>query len=297
VFSPGVCSVQGSKLLRDDRTPLVHHGVFKACGTGGFTDSPVSVNDNALYVFGACLDTIVEVTPPMVQMIDSNKIQQCFELCVGLSPLYYPTNQTRVEVLWRTMVADVQRYPFHLPAPQSLGADFYGWVLYTLSTALMNMRHNQEQKDSFVGSLSPITDLLLTDEDAHMMLPSLPRIIETASIYETRIENPCGLHAEQITFMNDLLTQERRYYDSLTVSLGGRSLYRTSRGYLGLGPESMTVGDEIWLLKGAQVPFALRAISNLSSYRLVGETYLHGEMHGEMLGARLQEQFSSVCLV
>jgi hypothetical protein len=283
--------------LRDDRTPLVHHGVFKACGTGRFAEGPVSVDDKALCVFGACFDTVSEITPPMVQMIDTNMIQPCFELCLGLSPLYDPTNQTRVEVLWRSMVGDIQRYPFHHPAPQSLGTDFYGWVLYTLSTAPVNLRRNQKEVDSFVGSLSPITDLIMTDEDANLTLPSLSRIIETASIYKTRIENPSGLHAQQITFMNDLLAQERRYYDSLTVHLGCRRLYRTSRGYLGLGPESTAVGDEAWLLQGAKMPFVLRKISNLSSYRLVGETYLHGFMHGEMLGAGLQDQISRVCIV
>jgi hypothetical protein len=161
----------------------------------------------------------------------------------------------------------------------------------------MNMRYNQGQRDSFVSSLSLIIDLLLTDKDANFMLPSLPRIIETASIYETRIENPDRLHTEQIAFMNDLLAQECRYYNSLTVPLGGGSLCRTSQGYLGLGPESMTAGSEVWLLKGAQVPFVLRKISNSSSYRLVGETYLHREMHREMLGASIQKQFSSVCIV
>ena len=170
-------------------------------------------------------------------------------------------------------------------------------MLYTLSIALMNVRYNQKQRDFFVSSLSPITDLLLTDEDANFMLPSLPRIIETASIYETRVENPDRLNTEQVAFMNDLLAQERRYYDSLTVSLGGRSLDRTSQRYLGLGPESITVGDEVWVLNIAQVLFVLRKISNPQSYRLVGETYLHGGMHGEMIGTSMQKQFSSICIV
>jgi len=44
--------------------------------------------------------TIVAIhAQPMVRMIDSSMIQERFELCVKLSPLYHPTNQTCVEVL------------------------------------------------------------------------------------------------------------------------------------------------------------------------------------------------------
>ncbi|KAI9641308.1 hypothetical protein NHQ30_010110 [Ciborinia camelliae] len=61
-----------------------------------------------------------------------------------------------------------------------------------------------------------------------------------------------------------------------------RSLFRTRKGYLGIGAQSLRPSDEIWLLAGASVPFILRP-SQDECYELVGEAYLHGVMHGEAL--------------
>lgn len=61
-----------------------------------------------------------------------------------------------------------------------------------------------------------------------------------------------------------------------------RSLFRTRKGYLGIGAQSLRMGDEVWLLAGAAVPFILRSCGD-GEYELVGEAYLHGVMHGEAL--------------
>jgi len=63
---------------------------------------------------------------------------------------------------------------------------------------------------------------------------------------------------------------------------GSRRLFKTSRGYLGIGHDSLLVGDYVAILPGSNVPFALRKVDG-NQYRLVGETYVHGIMHGEAL--------------
>lgn len=82
---------------------------------------------------------------------------------------------------------------------------------------------------------------------------------------------------------------------------GGRRLFVTEQGrYLGLGPMSMQEGDEIWLLHGSRVPFLLRRVSEEEEkdvievnahegsarrtrtyFKLIGDLYVHGIMHGE----------------
>lgn len=94
----------------------------------------------------------------------------------------------------------------------------------------------------------------------------------------------------------------RRYYAS-------RCLYRTKRGYIGLGPEETNPGDEVWLIAGARTPFILRKpdkkkpmkgkwlLSLRNSFHFgpgrgdaeehrvfVGESYVHGLMDGEAAG-------------
>jgi hypothetical protein len=100
----------------------------------------------------------------------------------------------------------------------------------------------------------------------------------------------------------------------LRRTVGGRALFRTQAGstdgrvLLGLGPESMKCGDEVWLLKGGSVLYILRAhpaeprrdlqVLDCSGgqdktvdmnqdgkfYELVGEAFIHGLMDGELLG-------------
>jgi hypothetical protein len=58
----------------------------------------------------------------------------------------------------------------------------------------------------------------------------------------------------------------------------------TSKGYLGLAPHEAKVGDEIFVFYGGAVPFVLRPVSKEeSTYTLIGESYIHGIMYGEVL--------------
>jgi hypothetical protein len=58
-------------------------------------------------------------------------------------------------------------------------------------------------------------------------------------------------------------------------------LLASDSGYLGFGPEDMGNGDMICVLHGAKIQFILRCDSNTNHFRLVGPTYLHGNMDGE----------------
>ncbi|KAI0549473.1 heterokaryon incompatibility protein-domain-containing protein [Xylaria curta] len=85
---------------------------------------------------------------------------------------------------------------------------------------------------------------------------------------------------------------EGRYYQTMLVegTGGTRGLFWTEHGYMGLAANGVEVGDEIWLFKGANVPFILRGPSIEESrewniqglYELVAESYLHGAMNGEL---------------
>jgi len=76
-----------------------------------------------------------------------------------------------------------------------------------------------------------------------------------------------------------------------------RSLYRTSNGYLGLGPASAQKRDEIWLINGALVPFVMRRHVNQEALMHVGESYMHGFMLGEMLTPEFRTRINKVHIV
>ena len=72
---------------------------------------------------------------------------------------------------------------------------------------------------------------------------------------------------------------------------GSRGVFWTRNGYVGLAANEIDVGDEVWLIKGARIPFMLRGPVmspktnegiRYNFYHLVCEAYVHGVMNGEL---------------
>ena len=56
----------------------------------------------------------------------------------------------------------------------------------------------------------------------------------------------------------------------------------TSKGYMGLFPQTTHVGDEVCVISGGYIPFVVRRQSG-DDFQLVGECYVHGVMNGEVM--------------
>jgi hypothetical protein len=73
-------------------------------------------------------------------------------------------------------------------------------------------------------------------------------------------------------------------------------MFIMEKGYFGLGPKDTKIGDEVWVLFGGNVPFVLRAGKgegearemgeNAGGHVLIGDSYVHGVMDGEILEGR-----------
>ena len=60
-----------------------------------------------------------------------------------------------------------------------------------------------------------------------------------------------------------------------------RLFFITECGSMGMGPPAIQPGDVVVILFGARVPFILRPTKADGVYRLIGECYVNGIMHGE----------------
>lgn len=65
------------------------------------------------------------------------------------------------------------------------------------------------------------------------------------------------------------------------IAIWRRQFLATGIGAFGSGPETVSIGDEVWILHGARVPILLRSASDQRSKVVIGETYLHKMMNGE----------------
>jgi hypothetical protein len=72
------------------------------------------------------------------------------------------------------------------------------------------------------------------------------------------------------------------YQNAMAGICGCRRFFFTRKGYMGLGPPNVKVGDEIALLFGGPTPYVLRDDSH-GFYQYIGEVYVHGIMHGEAM--------------
>ncbi|KAI1505146.1 heterokaryon incompatibility protein-domain-containing protein [Biscogniauxia marginata] len=68
----------------------------------------------------------------------------------------------------------------------------------------------------------------------------------------------------------------------------GRRFFKTAKGLIGLAPASAQKGDHVVVLFGGKAPFIMR---DFGLYHLVGESYVHGIMHGEVIHQPRIEEF------
>jgi len=94
-----------------------------------------------------------------------------------------------------------------------------------------------------------------------------------------------GLREEPLIEDEDYLREMHNlqvpYLQRAAMACSFRAFVQTENGRMGLAPLSARLGDEIWNLKGAKIPFILRPQPD-GGFKLIGEAYVHGIMQGEV---------------
>lgn len=263
-----------------DPYPLRYRGpgFWKACGKIPWKMNVFSMEHGDLDVRGYKLDYVDQTSVLLDETEDpSASWASIVKLALSLE-LPYPnpakkSNQpSRVEVLWRTLTTDT--YNKIYPAPLQTGSLFIDYILN------LQIRHRLmpwSSSDEFQPHHSPLSESIYPEWNTLLNLEpddsphSLERYKERlATVVESMFNG---------TYSPIGLAQLQHEFDQS----GGkrRRLFRTQSNYLGTGPRSLREGDEVWILHGGSVPFVLRRQSN-GNYRLIGEAFVYGIMHGEV---------------
>jgi hypothetical protein len=202
--------------------------------------------------------------------------EDIFDSCRSLDPVYSLTGQDRVDVLWRTLLVDHSGTPgvdseTQYPPAEKFSPAFGAFI--ALSSAMALFHSNEEDR---VDLFEMIRAREVDFRSSFVDLPTISTIIEFAEAMKDDPEK--ALHYAEPLDLCDIFWVQAQQYNT------GRKLFTTSQKWLGLGPECLEQDDEVWLLKHAAVPFILRPHGE-SQYTLVGEAYVHGIMHGELVDA------------
>jgi hypothetical protein len=202
--------------------------------------------------------------------------EDVFDSCRCLEQVYSLTGQDRVEVLWRTLLVDRSCMlgidsEAQYPPAERFSPAFGAFIAFSSAMAL----YSSNEKDR-VDLFDKIRAREVDFRSSLVELPSISTIIELAE--EMKDDTLEGLLYLENVKLSNIFWGPAQQYNS------GRKLFTTSQKWLGLGPECLEQDDEVWLLKHAAVPFILRPHGE-SQYTLVGEAYVHGIMHGELVDA------------
>lgn len=227
---------------------------------------------------GACFDIVEEVcNTDYVNNLEGwllSDLQFCLLLqseIVGVP---------RLEVLWRTLIANTSPES-EIPAPESFRIGFRSEVRLSAVVSIRQIVDSGQDRDDAIRTMAALLDKLgATDE-----LQLLPSIDEIMEVYELLFRVGPSALQDAVSVITCLQHgQEREAFEEARVkNVGNRRLLRTRRGMLAFGPASAQAGDQIWLIRDARTPFILHPVPNDTTYTLVGDCYVHGFMHGEML--------------
>jgi hypothetical protein len=268
-----------------DPYPLRYRGpsLWKACGNMPWEMNVFSMENGELDVKGYKLDYI-DQTSVLLDETDDPSVTWASIVKLALSlelPYPNPVNKrshpSRIEVLWRTLTTNTYNKTY--PAPPETGSLFIDYILN------LQIRHRLmpwSSSDEFQPHHSPLSDSIYPEWNTLLQLEpndsphSLARYKERlATVVESMFNG---------TYSPIGLAQLQHEFDQS----GGkkRRLFRTLSNYLGTGPRSLRAGDEVWILHGGSVPLVLRRQRN-GNYRLIGEAFVYGVMHGEVQAMNL----------
>lgn len=187
----------------------------------------------------------------------------------------YHTNEESAEVLWRTLVADSDNEV--CPAPSDAAKSF----VFYLFTQFLMCRNNAEQPGESQERTKALQEAIVL-----MVLLKLPSERKPFDLIFT-VSNKQVPQQEQKAAIDQIFSKADAFQRLIHQFIIMRRLFVTrEKKYLGLGSDSLQIGDKVWVLPRANTPVVLRKLPN-GHFMVVGAAYVHGIMKGQAIVGRL----------
>lgn len=203
---------------------------------------------------GVVSDTVCESYDRSRAAIVASQLPQKYPWTTG--------DQSPLEVLWRTITADFLEEED--PAPAKYDAVFR--VEWLISLSEVYQRQTIHEQAEGLGC----------DEPSDHFRRYIKAKITLEILKYWKGKNQAAIIGNRDKKLHDQFNSREKKVSE------HRAVFRTTENHLGNGPRSVRKGDQVWILAGARVPFVLSPRQN-GRYKVIGESYVHGIMHGEEL--------------
>ncbi|KAI2637740.1 heterokaryon incompatibility protein-domain-containing protein [Hypomontagnella submonticulosa] len=185
-----------------------------------------------------------------------------------LDTLNLPTleGQDLIESFWRTLIANLPGYSNRAPKAEIWGPSFRSFCRYYLARWVCEQPNTETSID-----LGSILDSLHQKTNS----PWLPSADEVAGLAE-------GIKENDHQLVNSVIEGVKTYTVSLKRMFMHHIFFITRGGRMGIGPQALTTGTQIFVVKGCGYPVLIQK-GREGRYRLDGHVYVEGVMHGEAL--------------
>lgn len=248
----------------------------------------IQFDENKLVCSGVCFDIIEDIlTPIKTDYFEDLNWEPSFRFCLPLSKTVY--KEKLIEVLWRTLILNNDGNTQY-PAPPSIGFSFLHCIALLAATRVYRDTEDVDTEGKF-DVLADLATQLGLEEDAATGLANMAQNLcmgqlILALLESGQLDEQAVSLEDQTSYKDELKACDENSYEFTILAsahTAGRQLFRTKSGLLGSGPNNMEIGDEVYLLPSAHILFVLRPKPGGEEKILVGECYVHGVMHGEML--------------
>jgi hypothetical protein len=270
----------------------VHGPQFRSMGTVNSSKHvphapnqyPFAITGNVLDVYGFRLGTIEKIGERYLESLQG-RLSMLGDILLSMDEIYPYTKQPADEVLWRTLIWDTDFT--NRPSKMIRLEDFQRALLQAFVRALQI--GFVEANSAAAGQalvLEAIRGMAYLDDIAtkfpSSIFPSTKLIKAFCVSLDLVNQESDGFDQEELQRLRKPQSKHAMPPGNIMAStwINHRPVL-TDTGYLGMGFDAAQVGDEVWIISGCPTPLVIRKLGERDEYCLIGETYVHGAMHGE----------------
>lgn len=249
-----------------------------------------------LKLLGARIDVIEQVCEAYWEEGSPRGIFEMYDLLANVRKSRHVDDETIQDAFWKTLIADGNAAK-HGETEEDLRDGFERWIM--CQTVLGMSERSKSEEGNFTKLMATLSsDMRQSGFSDGFELMGMSIVRGYRQMDSNRKLTLCLNGAQEAPdtpaneFIKDLFVRQ------WGISCRNRLMFRTKRGFLGIGLRNIKAGDFVYLMAEASTPYIFRQGNGVSTNFVTfeGDAYMHGVMYGELSQKAEKQQFSEVII-